>query len=62
MELDIQFPTACDLFLDGRFTESYTRQIAEREPIKIDHGMVSEESSAPFMFGPSVVTGEKARV
>jgi hypothetical protein len=63
MELDIQFPTACDLYLDGRLTESYSRRRAERDPIlNIVYGVVSELTSAPFIFGQSIVTGEKARV
>jgi hypothetical protein len=64
MELDVQFPTACQLYVDGCFAESYHRRGlgAECQAIEIKDHLVSELSSVPFIFGPSVVTGEKARV
>ena len=60
MELDVPFPSSCDLYLDGRLAESYFRRKADREPIEIDYANMSESSAAPFKFGPSAVTGEKA--
>ena len=59
MELDVRFPSACDLYLDGRFADSFCRSRRDIEPIVIEHAIVSESSSAPFMFSPLVVTGEK---
>lgn len=59
MELDVPFTSACDLYLDGRPAESFLRRRTETQPIVIENGIVSESSSAPFVFSPLVVTGEK---
>lgn len=62
MELDVPFTSSCKLFIDGRFAEEYFRLRGDRAPIEIDDGIVSESSSAPFIFGASIVTGEKSLV
>jgi hypothetical protein len=62
MELDVQFPTVCELYVDGCFVETYLRLGAECRAMEMKDRIVSESSSVPFIFGPSVVTGEKARV
>lgn len=59
MELDVRFPSVCDLYLDGRLAESCSRSRGESETIIIEHAIVSESSSAPFLFSPIVITGKK---
>ena len=59
MELDVGFTSACELHLDGHRTQKILRGRGDHEPIVIEHGTVSESSSAPFIFSPLVVTGEE---
>ena len=60
MELDVNYPTACNLYLDGHHVDSFMRRTRERVPLTIEQGIISESSSAPFIFSPLDVTGEKA--
>jgi hypothetical protein len=59
LDLDVKYTSACELYLDGHFTESMIRDSEDPEPIIIEDGLVSEESSAPFVFSLLAVTGEK---
>ena len=59
MELDAEYPSVADLYLDGNRSKSYVRRSAEPKPMTMMHGVVSETSSAPFIFSPLDVTGGK---
>ena len=59
LKLDVEYPSACDLYLDGRPSEALIRRRGQTGPILIENGIVSESSSAPLFFSPIVVTGEK---
>ena len=60
MGLDVPFPSACELYLDGRLADSFCCLRGDSGPVVIEHAMISESSFAPFIFSPLVVTGEKA--
>ena len=57
--MDVPYPTSCELYLDGEYTESFMRPRGPTEPIIIKTCIVSDSSSAPLLFSPIVVTGEK---
>jgi hypothetical protein len=56
----MEYPSVCELYLDGHDAGWILRRRANAKPIVFQYGDVSESSQAPFLFSPLVVTGEKA--
>ena len=56
----MEYPSACELYLDGHRAGLHSRRSHNPRLITIRYGNVSDSSSAPFLFSPLVVTGEKA--
>ena len=59
MELDVEYPSVCYVYLDGHSVGGMTRPSHNAELKIIRKGLVSEVSVAPFLFGALDVTGEK---
>ena len=57
--MDVQYPTACELYLDGVYKESFMRPRGPSESMVIETSIVSDSSSAPLLFSAIIVTGEK---
>ena len=58
--VDVNYPSACELYLDGRYISYDNRQSHNTQLITFTRGWVSESSVARFLFNKLVVTGEKA--
>jgi hypothetical protein len=60
LELNAEYPTVGDLYLDGHLARGFVRKSHNAQLIKFRHGRVSESSLAPFLFSKLVITGKEA--
>jgi len=58
LDVDVDYPSAGYLYLDGQQAKSITRQSHSTGRIKFWRGRVSESSKAPFLFSKLVVTDD----